>query len=71
MKLQKALFAGMAIVLGTFSLAQGATQLEETIVVKVPRGTYGPRGSMGDFVMLKDGTLMMSFTKDVSNASRT
>ena len=30
--------------------------------MKIPRGVYGPRGMMGDFIVLKDGTLLMSFT---------
>ena len=64
MKLQKTLTAALAIGLGMLSVASGTTLFEETVAVKVPRGVYGPRGSMGDFVMLKDGTLMMAFTKD-------
>lgn len=43
---------------------RGTALFEETLAVKVPREAYGPRGMMGDFVMLKDGTLLMSFTKD-------
>lgn len=64
MKLQTMLAAAMTIVLGTFSAALGAELFEETVVVRVPRGVFGPRGSMGDFVMLKDGTLLMAYTQD-------
>ena len=51
-------------VLGVFSSGSRAAVFEETLAVRVPRGVYGPRGMMGDFILLKDGTLMMSFTKD-------
>ena len=47
-----------------FTPSAGAALFEQTLAVQVPRGVYGPRGMMGDFVLLKDGTLMMSFTKD-------
>jgi sialidase-1 len=36
---------------------------EETLAVKFPRSVYGYRGSMGDFILLQDGNLMMSFTQ--------
>ena len=52
-----------ATVLIAFSVAHAAT-FEESLVVKVPRGVFGPRGSMGDFIVLKDGSVMMSFTQD-------
>jgi len=54
----------MAVIYSLFSASAGAALFEETLAVEVPRGTYGPRGMMGDFVMFKDGTLMMSYTKD-------
>jgi len=52
------------VVLSLFSGSAHAALFEEALVVQVPRGVYGPRGMMGDFVTLRDGTLMMSFTKD-------
>ena len=51
-------------VLSIFSASVDAALFEETLTVQVSRGVYGPRGMMGDMVTLKDGTLMMSFTKD-------
>ena len=63
MKLQSAAIVAF-VVLGVFGASASAALFEETLAVKVPRGVYGPRGMMGDFVMLKDGTLLMSFTKD-------
>ena len=35
---------------------------EENLVVKFPRAVHGYRGNMGDFILLKDGSLMMSYT---------
>jgi sialidase-1 len=64
MELRNVLTATTAIVLGTFSAASAAGLFEETVAVKVPRAVYGPRGMMGDFIVLKDGTLLMSFTQD-------
>jgi hypothetical protein len=53
MKLQTILTSVMAIILGTFSAAWGATLFEETLAVpKTPRGPFGPRGMMGDFLVL-------------------
>lgn len=57
------LMAMSVTVLGAFPPAAGAL-FEETLAVKTPRGVYGPRGMMGDFVVLRDGSLMMSFTQD-------
>ena len=57
------LMAVLAAVLGTFSPVWGAPLFEQTVAVKVPRGIYGPRGMMGDFVTLKDGSLMMAFNQ--------
>jgi sialidase-1 len=57
------------VMLATCSWALAAAPFEETYAVKVPRSVYGPRGMMGDFIMLKDGTLMMSFTRDGSIAA--
>ncbi len=33
--------------------------------IKWEKADYGYRGSMGDFVQLKDGSLLMSFIKDL------
>jgi len=52
------------IVLSILSASVNASLFEETLAVRVPRGVYGPRGMMGDLITLKDGTVMMSFTKD-------
>ncbi|MBN2291222.1 MAG: exo-alpha-sialidase [Pirellulales bacterium] len=43
-----------------------AEKIEDTLAVKVKKGLHGPRGMPGDFVQLKDGTLLMSYTKDGS-----
>jgi sialidase-1 len=64
MKFQIALTAVVVTALGMLSSASGAALFEEGMVVRVPRGTFGPRSMMGDFLMLKDGTLVMSFGKD-------
>jgi hypothetical protein len=50
--------AVVLLVLIVLSASTRAALFEETLAVKVPRGVYGPRGMMGDFIMLKDGTLM-------------
>jgi sialidase-1 len=54
----------VSVVLIALSASADAATFEETLAVKVPRGVYGPRGMMGDFILLKDGTLLMSFTRD-------
>ncbi len=41
-----------------------AEKIEDTLAVKVKKSLRGPRGMPGDFVQLKDGTLLMSYTKD-------
>jgi sialidase-1 len=55
-----------AAAVGLFSASCDAALFEETVAVKIPRGVYGPRGMMGDFVVLKDGTLLMAYTQDGS-----
>jgi sialidase-1 len=35
---------------------------EENLVVRFPRAAHGYRGNMGDFILLKDGSMMMSYT---------
>lgn len=54
----------MAMVLSTTAVAWAETLFEQTLVVKVPKEVYGPRGQMGDLVTLKDGAMMMSFTQN-------
>ena len=44
--------------------ALGQALFEQTLAVKVPRETYGPRGMMGDFLVGKDGALWMAFTRN-------
>ncbi len=56
--------AAVLVVLVAFSASVDAARFEETLAVKVPRGVYGPRGMMGDFIRLKNGALMMAFTRD-------
>jgi sialidase-1 len=63
MKLHNTLATVAAMAWIACSAAHAAT-FEETLVVKMPRAVYGPRGSMGDFIVLKDGSLMMAFTQD-------
>jgi sialidase-1 len=64
MKLQVALTAVVVTTIGILSSASDAALFEESLVVKIPRGVFGPRGMMGSFIVLKDGTLMMSYTQD-------
>jgi sialidase-1 len=54
--------AMMLALLGELSAVAKAAPFEETLAVRVPMGKYGPRGMMGDFIVLKDGTILMSFT---------
>jgi sialidase-1 len=44
------------------STAIAAPLFEDFSIVKKPRGTHGYRGIMGDFVQLKDGSLLMSYS---------
>jgi len=44
--------------------ALGAGLFEDVHALKWPKGTYGYRGSMGDMVQLKDGSLLLSFTQE-------
>lgn len=46
--------------------AIGGAQFEDVHPVKWPKGTHGYRGNMGDFLLLKDGSLWMSYTHDHS-----
>ena len=63
MKIRTALAAGCLLLFaGTVALGEGL--LEDALVVKVDKGVYGPRGMPGDIVQLKDGSLLMSYTRD-------
>jgi sialidase-1 len=50
----------LTIILASTAHAEGL--FEESRAVQRPRTTYGYRGIMGDFVQLKDGSLLMSYT---------
>jgi sialidase-1 len=55
----------LAMLLGSPGLPAGEAPLCEHVeVVKTPRGPTGPRGMMGDLLLLKDGTLLMAFTQE-------
>lgn len=63
MKMFKILvFFAMCFASVAFTLADDT--FEESLVVKIPRGAFGPRGMMGDFVVLKDGAILMAYTQD-------
>lgn len=50
------------LVLCLLSAAAADALFEEIHLVKMPRQDYGYRGNMGDFVQLKDGTILFSYT---------
>jgi len=57
----------MGTILATLLVAGPALaggSMEDALVVKVAKGPYGPRGMPGDIVQLKDGGLLMSYTRD-------
>lgn len=60
MPLSLLLVTVLLLVFVTQSVAEGL--FEEALVVKKPRGDHGYRGIMGDFIALKDGSLLMSYT---------
>ena len=43
-----------------------AADFDMTVAVRVERGLRGPRGMPGDIVLLKDGSLLMSYTENGS-----
>ena len=58
----------MALALAAAILVTGMTAFagalfEDVHPLQWPKGNHGYRGSMGDFVQLKDGSLLMSFTR--------
>ncbi len=46
------------------TLDNGTVLFEDNLAVPFPRQTYGYRSSMGNFLLRKDGSLLMSFTRD-------
>ena len=54
--------AVLALSLLALGAVSGAPLFETSQIVKKPVGDYGYRGIMGDFVRLKDGSLLMSYT---------
>ena len=72
MKTRIALHLAARVILATLIMAMftmaapnifAAETIDDTLVIKVKKGLFGPRGMPGDFVQLKDGTLLMSYTK--------
>lgn len=57
---------GLGGVLLWTAAALGEPLFEDRLVVEVERGLRGPRGMPGDIVQLKDGSLLMSYTRDAS-----
>ncbi len=47
-------------------MAGNASLFEDNLAVKFPKQVYGYRASMGDFLLRKDGSIMMSFSRDYS-----
>ncbi len=47
-----------------------AAEFEDVLAVPVKKGLRGPRGMPGDFVQLKDGTIVMAYTKDRGIAAK-
>ncbi|MEA1952205.1 MAG: hypothetical protein U9N87_12540, partial [Planctomycetota bacterium] len=69
MEMRIALLTKATLILAMFAVAPNvfaAEKIEDTLAVKVKKSLRGPRGMPGDFVQLKDGTLLMSYTKDGS-----
>ncbi len=52
----------MVLALSGITCFSAEALFEETLAVKMPRSTYGPRCSPGDLILLKDGSLLMSYT---------
>lgn len=53
-----------AVVLAsTATNVSAATPVEDVHVVKMPKGTHGYRGMNGDFLQMKDGSLLYCFTQ--------
>ena len=63
MKTRLLMWLAGALVLAA-TAASGAELFENVHVLKWPKGTHGYRGSMGDFVQLQDGSIMMSYTQE-------
>lgn len=52
----------LVLLLALLMPATGQGPFEESLVVKKPKGDHGYRGIMGDFVQLKDGSILFSYT---------
>ncbi|PIZ42387.1 MAG: exo-alpha-sialidase [Armatimonadetes bacterium CG_4_10_14_0_8_um_filter_66_14] len=50
--------------LGSALTASAEALFEDVLAVPIQKGPHGPRGMPGDLIELKDGTLLMSYTKD-------
>jgi sialidase-1 len=48
------------------NVSSSAPLFEQVLAVSAPKGVHGHRGMPGDIIQLKDGTLVMSYTKDGS-----
>jgi len=59
-------FVAVAL-LATRAWCLAASGFEDTHVVKIPKGPYGPRGMPGDIIELKNGTLLMCYTMTPSH----
>lgn len=53
----------MTLCLGLLMAPVAVPAFEDTLVVAVERGPYGPRGMPGDVEVLGDGTLLMCYTR--------
>ncbi len=53
--------ASVCMVIGSPAFAAG---FEDVLAVKVQKRERGPRGMMGDFLQLKDGSILFSYTQD-------
>lgn len=65
MKKQTMRYLVAAFILAT-TAALHAGSFEDTVAVRVQKGLRGPRGMPGDIVQLRDGSLLMSYTRDGS-----
>ncbi len=63
--MDKLAFFALAVALPS-AVSLAATGFEDRLVIQVEKRAHGPRGMPGDFLLLKDGTLVMSYTKDGS-----
>jgi len=69
MRLSVVIFA-VAVLACTAADVSAAAPLEDVHVVKMPKGTHGYRGMNGDFLQMKDGSLLYCFTQGGISAVR-